>query len=76
MSRGRGFRGTALRAICPNCHRSIAVYLDRQALVAGVGITYLLQPHNIASGQKCMGWRVGREALEPQLPNQSTEETQ
>ncbi len=65
MSRGRGRRGTARRAICPECQRSIAVYADRHALEVGAGLSYLLQPHNVAPGQSCRGWRVGKDALEP-----------
>lgn len=64
MSRGRGIRGTALRATCPECGRSIACYADCDALVAGAGLTYLLQPHNAAPRVKCRGWRVGKSSLE------------
>jgi hypothetical protein len=63
MSRGRGVRGKAQRALCPECGRNTAVYVDRHALLAGAGITYLLQPHNARPGKTCRGWRVGRAAL-------------
>lgn len=64
MSRGRGVRGTALRATCPECGRSIACYADRHALEAGAGLSYLLQPHKVAPGQPCRGWRVAKSELE------------
>lgn len=69
MSRGHGFRGTARRAICPNCKRSISCYSDTLALLAGAGLVYLLSPHNSAPGVKCQGWRVGKDDLIPLEPN-------
>ena len=58
MSGRRVVKGKTLRATCPECGRAIACYLDRHALQAGAGITYLLAPHVAAPGQPCRGWRV------------------
>lgn len=60
MSGRRIVKGKALRATCPACGRNTAVYADRHALQAGVGLTYLLQPHrgDAPVGKKCNGWRV------------------
>lgn len=65
MTRGHGRRGTARRATCPKCGRSVACYSDTHALLAGAGLSYLLMPHNAEPGVKCKGWRVGADALEP-----------
>lgn len=66
MSRGRGRRGPALRAKCPECGRSIACYADRCALEVGAGLSYLLAPHNSEQRVPCKGWRVGKERLDSQ----------
>lgn len=56
-------RGRSRRATCPECGRIIAAVMDRHALLAGAGISFLLHPHNVEAGRPCRGWRVDRDAL-------------
>lgn len=78
MSGRRVVKGKAPRATCPECGRSTACYLDRAALEAFHEVSYLLQPHNRAPREKCKGWRVYKDALEPRAavaPTRGDEKT-
>lgn len=66
MSGRRGaVRGKARRATCPECGRDTAAMWNADFTAMRGESTYLLAPHNISPGRRCLGWKVGAGALTP-----------